>query len=110
MKYCFYSVGNRKYIVVINLFNMLQVKQIIHYLYDTFLFIYLHIFNLFFSFFFFFFFSGDYAVKAVGVIPDPETFIFELEAVDRFMILGINSSVLFFALVFSIQYLYVLKN
>ena len=31
---------------------------------------------------------GDYAVKTVGVIPDPETFIFELEAVDRFMILG----------------------
>ena len=24
----------------------------------------------------------------MGVIPDPETFIFELEAVDRFMILG----------------------
>jgi hypothetical protein len=30
-------------------------------------------------------------VKAVGVIPDPETFIFELEPVDRFMILGIIS-------------------
>ena len=35
--------------------------------------------------------SGDYAVKAVGVIPDPETFIFELETVDRFMILGENA-------------------
>jgi serine/threonine protein phosphatase PrpC len=31
---------------------------------------------------------GDYAVKAVGVIPDPETFVFELEKVDRFMILA----------------------
>jgi hypothetical protein len=38
-----------------------------------------------------FYSTGDYAVKAVGVIPDPETFIFELEPVDRFMILGIIS-------------------
>ena len=30
-------------------------------------------------------------MKAVGVIPDPETFIFELEPVDRFMILGIKT-------------------
>lgn len=40
------------------------------------------------SYFLFSIFAGDYAVKAVGVIPDPETFIFELESVDRFMILG----------------------
>ena len=30
-------------------------------------------------------------MKAVGVIPDPETFIFELEPVDRFMILGMKT-------------------
>jgi hypothetical protein len=42
----------------------------------------------FYFYFLFFIFAGDYAVKAVGVIPDPETFIFELESVDRFMILG----------------------
>jgi hypothetical protein len=32
---------------------------------------------------------GDYAVKSVGVIPDPETFRFEIEEKDKFMILGI---------------------
>jgi hypothetical protein len=32
---------------------------------------------------------GDYAVKSVGVIPDPETFRFEMEEKDKFMILGI---------------------
>ncbi len=31
---------------------------------------------------------GDHAVKAVGVIPEPEVTIFEIESKDRFMLMA----------------------
>lgn len=35
-----------------------------------------------------FIYSGDHAVKAVGVIPDPEVKTFEVEANDKFLIMA----------------------